>query len=339
MLFACERRTTPRVWCAAASKRRARARAFVIAIFVRSCFLTHAACCRTAGPCSAEMKSLALQKSDTEVLAMLGDSAPPIAVVPRAKLMADLQAGSIDVGLCGLQITSEHQKMFDQTPGVISSGFRAIIKYEKPELDGMSVLKGAFVGLNASAVFSLLLLLILSIINAHVIFVLERHDNVHVSKVYGWGVFDAWWLSLVTALTVGYGDKVPVTFGGKLAMLVWMFIGTYCMGMFSAAVTSDFLAPTDGDIRHGLATIRKFSDLKPTSKVGTAELAAREFISSTVDGIAVTQFTDTRTLLRALRDGMIDVAVDDQWHTRWLIENDVEFKGLVSGCLCLALPL
>lgn len=273
-----------------------------------------------------EMRNIALQKADAEVLAMLGDSAPAITVVPRAKLIADLQAGTIDVGLCGLQVNSENHRMFDQTPGVISAGFRALIKYEKPDLDGMSVLRGAFVGLNASAVFSLLLLLVLSVINAHVIFLLERHDNVHVSKVYGWGVFDAWWLSLVTALTVGYGDKVPVTFGGRLTMLVWMFIGTYCMGIFSAAVTSDFLAPNKETIRHGLASITRISELKPSTKVGTADPSAREQVASAVKGIAVTQFSDTRTLLKALTDGMIDIAVDDEWHTRWLIENDAEFK-------------
>ena len=41
----------------------------------------------------------------------------------------------------------------------------------------------------------------------------------------------------MTALTVGYGDKVPITYAGKMVSIAWMFTATYCVGMFGAAVT------------------------------------------------------------------------------------------------------
>jgi len=171
------------------------------------------------------------------------------------------------------------------------------------------------------------MLLILSVVNAHLVWLLERHDNVQVSKEYGWGVFDSWWLSVVTALTVGYGDKVPVTFFGRLIIVVWMFVGTYCVGMFGAAVTSDFLSVTDSGGTGPLLSMKSIADLDRAVTVGTADAFARQYVADAVPGIKVTQFSDTGTLLAALAEGMIQVAVDEQWHARWLIENDDRFKA------------
>lgn len=37
---------------------------------------------------------------------------------------------------------------------------------------------------------------------------------------------------MVTATTVGYGDKVTDSIPGKIIMIVWMFLGTYFMSVF-----------------------------------------------------------------------------------------------------------
>ena len=42
----------------------------------------------------------------------------------------------------------------------------------------------------------------------------------------------------MTALTVGYGDKVPSTILGKMVAIVWMMMGTYLLSLFVAALTS-----------------------------------------------------------------------------------------------------
>jgi ABC-type amino acid transport substrate-binding protein len=271
-----------------------------------------------------EMKRVAQSTSDATVLAALGDAPPSIQVMARDAVLKGVQDGSVDVGLCGFQIDAAQQASIDYSPPIVSSGYRAIVQSVEPDLSGIQVLQGALKGFNESSVFAMLMLLTFSIFNAHFLYALERNDNQHISKQYGWGVFDAWWLSMVTALTVGYGDKVPVTFLGRFLIVVWMFIGVYCVGMFGAAVTSDFLRGSSDSL--GLVGLKSIAQLDRSLTVGTVDAFAQRYVADAVPGITVARFTDTARLLAALAEGLVQVAVDEQWHARWLIGHDDRFK-------------
>lgn len=49
---------------------------------------------------------------------------------------------------------------------------------------------------------------------------------------------DAIWWTLVTAATVGYGDKVPLTAGGKLVAVLVMLFGVGLLGMITGRIAS-----------------------------------------------------------------------------------------------------
>lgn len=53
---------------------------------------------------------------------------------------------------------------------------------------------------------------------------------------------DAVWWSLVTVMTVGYGDKFPVTSEGRIIGVLLMFVGVGTFGTFTAYVASWFTA-------------------------------------------------------------------------------------------------
>ena len=49
---------------------------------------------------------------------------------------------------------------------------------------------------------------------------------------------DAMWWSIVTLTTVGYGDRIPQTIGGRIVAMVWMFSGIILISSFTATTSS-----------------------------------------------------------------------------------------------------
>jgi voltage-gated potassium channel len=68
---------------------------------------------------------------------------------------------------------------------------------------------------------------------------------------------DALWWAVVTVTTVGYGDRYPVTEGGRLVAAVTITAGVGLFGTFTAFVASWFLAPTEVEQESELEQIRR----------------------------------------------------------------------------------
>jgi voltage-gated potassium channel len=60
------------------------------------------------------------------------------------------------------------------------------------------------------------------------------HSNIHTFK-------DAIWWAVVTVTTVGYGDRYPVTEGGRAVAVILMFVGIGLIGTLTATVASFFM--------------------------------------------------------------------------------------------------
>jgi voltage-gated potassium channel len=59
-------------------------------------------------------------------------------------------------------------------------------------------------------------------------------SNIHSYK-------DALWWAVVTVTTVGYGDRFPVSDGGRLVAVVLMMVGIGLIGVLTATVASFFV--------------------------------------------------------------------------------------------------
>ena len=92
------------------------------------------------------------------------------------------------------------------------------------------------------------------------------------------GLGDALWWCIVTATTVGYGDKVPHTESGKIIAAIWMFIGMSFWSFFTAVLNADISRTVQitqlSDLREGSfpAALEEFSNsaqLQVATNLGT----------------------------------------------------------------------
>jgi len=102
--------------------------------------------------------------------------------------------------------------------------------------------------------------LVLSIfVSGHVIWFLEHNHNPdHFPQNYLDGIDDAVWWSAVTVTTVGYGDKVPVTFGGRVFGFFWMFAGLLICGYFTGIMTAQMTA---AKLHEGIEGLEDFKSM------------------------------------------------------------------------------
>ncbi|MCZ6836834.1 MAG: transporter substrate-binding domain-containing protein [Planctomycetota bacterium] len=154
--------------------------------------------------------------------------------VELVQMFKDLESGDLDVGVAALSITSEREQQVDFSHSYYSSGL------------GIAVPTGGGSYLNAirgliSWQFIKLIMFMLAILAAIglLVWFLERNKNAEQfggNPIKGMGS-GLWW-SAVTMTTVGYGDKAPVTFAGRVVGLIWMFASLMAISTFTAAIAS-----------------------------------------------------------------------------------------------------
>jgi polar amino acid transport system substrate-binding protein len=82
--------------------------------------------------------------------------------------------------------------------------------------------------------------LVLLVVGA-LIWACERRQNPQHFGGNAKGVLSGFWWAAVTMTTVGYGDKVPVTIGGRIIGLLWMFTAIILISGFTASITTKTL--------------------------------------------------------------------------------------------------
>ncbi|MBN2510178.1 MAG: NAD-binding protein [Spirochaetales bacterium] len=92
------------------------------------------------------------------------------------------------------------------------------------------------------------------IVTGFVVFILEYRSNTQFSDV-----FDGFWWAIITFSTTGYGDKVPVTPGGRIVAVVSIFMGIAAMSALSGSLASVFV-DRNSRARRGLMDFPKLTN-------------------------------------------------------------------------------
>ena len=109
------------------------------------------------------------------------------------------------------------------------------------------------------------------------------------------GLVDSFWWSAVTMTTVGYGDKYPKTFSGRMIALIWMFTAMIIISSLTAGIT---MILTVSNLSSG---ITQGSDLDRLN-VGTVKESTSDlYLSTIVEAETYPNFTAA----------MVDLAADE----------------------------
>lgn len=196
-------------------------------------------------------------------------------------ILDKLSSAECDLSVNPLTITADRIQKFDfSQPFYVTNSAIAV---KNNEFDKMLGTVKKFFSIDFLKVVGLLCIVIF--IFGFVTWLFERKANEEFGE--GWsGLWHGMWWSAVTMTTVGYGDKSPRTFGGRVMAFVWMFTAIIIISGFTASITTSL---TVNSLSDKLQSVNELQDFKNGSieKSATAEYLNNRGISfagtSTVD--------------------------------------------------------
>lgn len=249
-------------------------------------------------------------------------------------LLDRLGTGGIDVVIGPLLITPHRVARFDMT----SSFMHVSLAIATRPASWRSILTGLSELLTGRLLATLSGFLAALVGVAALVWWLERHRNPeHFGGTPMKGLGDAVWWSASTMTTVGYGDRTPITLGGRIVGVVWMFVSIVLVSTFIATVSSVL---TLGQLR---SDVRSLRDL-PGLRVGVVDGSG---VQEYLDALKVdaAPYADVEAGVQDLVRGKLDAFVEEWPVLRWLQHATfadriaVVAQPLSRGYVGFALPL
>lgn len=167
-------------------------------------------------------------------------------------LLSAVEAGEVDFSINPITVTDQRMERMDfSQPYFISH--TAIARKS-----GSKIWKYMENILSWNFISAILILVGVIFIFGFLVWVFERKANKEEFGEGPRGIFQGFWWSAVTMTTVGYGDKSPRTFGGRLIGLVWMFMAIIMISSLTAGIASSLTVQNMQDEIHSIEDLRRF---------------------------------------------------------------------------------
>ena len=215
------------------------------------------------------------------------------------KLLIAIERADIATGIGAISILNEREKKFDFSIPYFDTGLALATRTEYKNN------AWNYLGTLGKIIKALIPWVLLLLVVGVLIWLIERkinEDQFH--KPLGEGVGSGIWWACVTMTTVGYGDKTPKSFVGRIIAVFWMFSGIILISSLTATITTSMTLDRLDD------QIGTVDDLK-NQKTGVAEsTAAARFLQDR--GVTHNIFPSLDEGLAALSNGKINVLVHDE---------------------------
>ncbi|MDO6565429.1 transporter substrate-binding domain-containing protein [Alteromonas sp. 1_MG-2023] len=233
------------------------------------------------------------------------------------ELVDGVKEGRFDASVAALTVNAQRETVIDFTHPFYTTGLAIAVPSEGNRW--MSAVKGFFSWeflLALSALCGLLLAV------GALLWVFERKHNADMfggSTQKGLGA--SFWWAAVTMTTVGYGDKAPVTLGGRVIGFIWMFAAIIIISSFTAAIATSL---TVSQLSSSVKGVEDLPDVRVATLSGSASSA---FLQR--ENIGFKRLESVEEGLSQLESGKVDAFVYDKPILQYLTKGKYEDSILI----------
>ena len=232
------------------------------------------------------------------------------------ELLDAVESQECHIGFSGITITADREKRVDFSQPFFDSGLSVAVRTK--EASGVTSLYQAVLRLVG---YSVILFFIALTIVAHIIWIIEKDDNdpKSFSTHYTRGILGAYWWSVVTMTTVGYGDKCPKKISGRIIASIWIITGIMWFAGFTATLSS---ALTVTRIEH--AGIKGLSDLNNKHVAVIRGTTSENYLR--FHNVQILLADNLDDLISMLKNQSADAVVYDAPALMYISKNDPSIK-------------
>lgn len=237
-------------------------------------------------------------------------------------LLNAVSQGRADMAATNISITADREKYLDFSQPILTAGLQIVVPAGTTERTQPGLVDFLKILFSKTMLFWFSAAVILTIVPAHIIWLLERRDpEAAVSKKYFPGIFQSfeWGLGMLSTAPV----NEPHRWLTRTLSVLWMFVSIAFIAYFTAILTSNL-------------TVEKINSqiAAPGDLVGKKVCAVADTTSSTALtklGVEFTGVPDAADCYPGLRKGTFDAIVNDAPVLEYWVNHDGAGFGALAG--------
>ena len=234
-----------------------------------------------------------------EVATRIGRPFEFVKCTGAADKLERLMKDELDVAIGGLTTTPERESKIDFTHPTYRSGLGIMLPGQAEKSGLWESLTGALARTNSTVIFAFFVIVFVA---GNLIWFIERDEDTF-DKRYVAGMFEGVYWAIVTASTVGYGDKAPVKYAGRVVAMLVIIISLPMFALFTAELASAFT------LQSIEAAIRSPEDLQGRPVGVVRGTSSANFAADR--GLQILQWPTIAEVYTALEEGKVQAVIYD----------------------------